>query len=58
MQKCCALLSVNRSSAYYQNVLPEDDDVVCNRISEVYHQYPYYGYRKITAVLRNEDMVI
>ena len=58
MQKCCALLCVNRSSTYYKHVVPEDDDVICNRISEIYQQYPCYGYRKIRAVLYHEGVVI
>ncbi len=58
MQKCCTLLNINRSSTYYQQILPEDDDTLCNRISEIYQQFPYYGYRKVTAVLRHEGLTI
>jgi putative transposase len=58
LQRCCELLSINRSTVYYQQVLPEDDDVLCNRISEIYQQFPCYGYRKITAVLRHEGLTI
>jgi putative transposase len=58
VQKCCELLSINRSTIYYQQVLPEDDDILCNYISEIYQQFPYYGYRKVTAVLRQEGLYI
>lgn len=58
MQKCCDLLNINRSSIYYQQVLPEDDDVLCNRISEIYQEFPCYGYRKVTAVLRHKELPI
>lgn len=51
-------MNINRSSSYYKAILAEDESSICNHISEVYEQFPYYGYRKITAVLRNEGIVI
>ena len=49
------LLNLNRSSYYYQAIEPSDiDQNIANKISELWLKYPFYGYRKITAVLRRE----
>ncbi|HEX9029737.1 MAG TPA: IS3 family transposase [Anaerolineales bacterium] len=49
------LLSLNRSSLYYQPVAPSAAEVALrHRIDELYTQYPFYGSRRITAVLRQE----
>jgi putative transposase len=49
------LLSLNRSSLYYQPVPPSPEELrIKRRIDEIYTQYPFYGSRKITAVLRQE----
>jgi len=46
------LLSVSRSSLYYQPVPPSAEEVALkHRIDEIYTQYPFYGSRRITAVL-------
>jgi putative transposase len=39
-------------------MMPEGEDTLCNLISEIYQRFPYYGYRKITAVLRHEGLVV
>ena len=52
------LLSLNRSVLYYQPVPPSAEEVaIKHRIDEIYTQYPFYGSRRITAVLRR-DMTI
>jgi putative transposase len=52
------LLSLNRSGLYYQPVPPSAEEVaIKHRIDEIYTQYPFYGSRRITAVLRR-DMAI
>lgn len=49
------LLSLNRSSLYYQAVPPSPEEVALkHRIDEIYTQYPFYGSRRITAVLERE----
>jgi putative transposase len=54
-----ALLSVNRSSLYYQPREPSVEEIaVKHRIDELYTHYPFYGSRKIEAHLRREGVVI
>lgn len=49
------LLSVSRSSVYYQPRPPSAEEVqLKHRIDEVYTQLPYYGSRKIAAQLHRE----
>lgn len=50
-------MGINRSSLYYLNRSVDDTDI-CNRIYEVYLEYPYYGYRKICAVLGHQRVSI
>ena len=47
----CALLSVNRSTYYYKTCQARDDTQIMNTISELHHQFPYYGYRRLTVLL-------
>jgi len=50
-----ALLSLNRSSLYYPPALPSAEEVaIKHRIDQIYTQYPFYGSRRITAVLHRE----
>lgn len=54
-----ALLSVSRSSLYYQPREPSVEEIaVKHRIDELYTHYPFYGSRKIEAHLRREGVVI
>jgi len=49
------LLSLSRSGLNYQPVAPSPQEVALkHRIDEVYTRYPFYGSRRITAVLRRE----
>jgi putative transposase len=53
------LLSLSRSSLYYQPVLPSAEEVTLkHRIDELYTAYPFYGSRRITAQLRRDGLVI
>lgn len=52
------LLSLNRTSLYYQPVPPTADELhIKRRIDEIYTAHPFYGSRKITAELRKERVV-
>jgi putative transposase len=52
------LLSLSRSGLYYQPLPPSAEELrIKRRIDEIYTAYPFYGSRKITAVL-NAEMVI
>jgi putative transposase len=49
------LLHLSRASLYYQPVLPSSEEVaIKHRIDELYTAHPFYGSRKITALLRQE----
>ena len=53
------LLSVSRSSLYYQPVLPAAQEVALkHRIDELYTAYPFYGSRRITACLQQEGVTV
>ena len=52
IQKQCDLLSIPRSSFYYKSIRGEDiDNWLMNEIYEIWMKYPFYGYRRITAIL-------
>ncbi len=49
------ILALNRSSLYYRSVRPLPEEVrLKHRIDELYTQWPYFGSRRITAILRRE----
>jgi putative transposase len=53
------LLSLNRSSLYYQPVPPSEEEIALkHRIDQISTAYPFYGYRKITKQLQLEGMQV
>jgi putative transposase len=51
----CELLGIARSTVYYHPVAPPAlDEVLKRRLDELYTAYPFYGSRRMTAVLRRE----
>jgi putative transposase len=53
------LLSLSRSSLYYQPVPPSAEEVaIKHRIDEIYTAFPFYGSRRITAQLRRDGKMI
>lgn len=53
LRQRCTLLSVNRSTLYYKPREVDVNDVnLLNEIREIWARYPFYGYRRITWVLR------
>jgi putative transposase len=54
----CDLLSLNRTSLYYQPKPPSPEEVALkHRIDEIYTACPFYGSRKIAQVLRPQFIV-
>jgi putative transposase len=52
------LLGVSRSGLYYQPVGPSAREIATkHRIDELYTAHPYYGSRRITAVLQREMVI-
>jgi putative transposase len=55
----CRLLKVARSTLYYQPVpVSADDLAVMRRMDELYLAYPFYGSRRMVAVLRREGWAV
>lgn len=53
------LLSLNRSSLYYQPMPPTAEEVeLKHRIDKLYTDHPYYGYRRITEQLQREGLEV
>jgi len=53
------LLSLSRSSLYYQPVAPSAEEVALkHRIDELYTAHPFYGSRKLTILLAEEGYPI
>jgi putative transposase len=48
----CKLLEVCRTSLYYEPTEKTDDVRLLNLIREIWQKWQFYGYRKITAVLK------
>lgn len=54
-----ALLGINRSSLYIKSaILITENYNLGNMIAEIYSDYPIYGYRRITAMLRRQGMSV
>lgn len=52
------ILDLSRASLYYQPVGPSALEIATkHRIDEIYTQYPFYGSRRITAVLCREMVI-
>lgn len=54
----CELLDLNRSSLYHQQKDREKHADVVSKITKIYTEHPVYGYRRITACLVREGLVI
>src|SRR5258707_1331261 len=53
------LLSLSRSSLYYKPIAPSATEIaIKHRTDELYTQQPFYGSRRITAILKREGVVI
>ena len=57
IRKQSKLLSLNRSSLYITPT-QKNDNILCNMIIEIYSAYPIYGYRRITAMLQRQAIVV
>lgn len=59
MQKRCDLLSINRSNIYYKSThLSEENSDLMNYIYDIWLARPFYGYRKITAILQKSGLTV
>ena len=54
-------MSLPRSSYYYRPKAPEtssEQRALTDRIEEIAEEFPRYGYRKVTAQLRREGLLV
>jgi putative transposase len=55
----CHLLSLSRSSVYYRPVpMSEEDLAIMRRLDELHLLYPFFGSRKLTAMLNREGVAV
>jgi putative transposase len=59
LRRRCELLGINRSTLYYvDKPLGLSDVTLLNAIRDVWLQYPFYGYRRITKELSSKGLVV
>lgn len=59
LRRQCGLLSINRSTLYYEKKeLNVEDADLLNAIHDVWIQYPFYGYRRITKELQADGIKV
>ena len=55
----CQLLSISRSSAYYQSKAPCDEELGLMRHLDALHlRYPFYGARRLRDALLDEEVYL
>lgn len=55
LKEQAALMSLNRSGLYYRQYGPSPKEIATkHRIDEIYTRWPFYGSKRITAVLMKE----
>lgn len=57
-RRACRALGQPRSTQRYQKVVPEDEDLVRRKVIDLASEYKRYGYRRVTALLRNQGWII
>jgi putative transposase len=57
-RKACQVIGQPRSTQRYDKQIPADEDLFRQHIIELASEYGRYGYRRITALLRNEGWIV
>ncbi len=57
-RRACQVIGQPRSTQRYDKQIPEDEELLRQRIIELASEYGRYGYRRITALLRNEGWIV
>ena len=57
-RRTCRVLQQPRSTQRYPKVIPEDEDLLRSKVIELASKYGRYGYRRVTALLRNQGWII
>ena len=57
-RRACQVIGQPRSTQRYDKQIPEDEELLRQRIIELASQYGRYGYRRVTALLHNEGWIV
>lgn len=57
-RRACRVMGQHRSTQRYPKRTPGDEVVLTERIIELASEYGRYGYRRVTALLRNEGWIV
>ena len=57
-RRACQVIGQPRSTQRYDKQVPEDEELLRQRIIELASEYGRYGYRRVTALLRNEGWIV
>ena len=59
LRRQCELLSINRSTLYYEaKPAVVDDCHLLNEIREIWERCPFYGYRRVTRELKSQGYIV
>ncbi len=57
-RRACRALQQPRSTQRYPKVYPEDEELLRVKVIELASEYGRYGYRRVTALLRNQGWIV
>ena len=57
-RRACRALGQARSTQRYPKGIPEDEELLRTRVIDLASQYGRYGYRRVTALLRNQGWIV
>ena len=57
-RRACEVIGQPRSTQRYDKQIPEDEELLRQRIIELASEYGRYGYRRVTGLLRNEGWIV
>jgi putative transposase len=57
-RRACQVIGQPRSTQRYDKQVPDDEELIRQRIIELASQYGRYGYRRVTALLCNEGWIV
>ena len=57
-RRACLVIGQPRSTQRYDKQIPADEDLLRQHIIELASEYGRYGYRRITALMRNEGWLV
>ena len=57
-RRACRVIGQPRATQRYEKRVPDDEELLRQRIIELASEYGRYGYRRITALLRNEGWIV